>query len=460
MGSKISCCVEPPSPRTSRKYRAGGGSSTDNFYTHHLDDESFVNSNHGLFAVAGVCGGGSWLREESTILQHISEREPDDVNQDPSSHPTKGSLFMERSQSDMKIREYRRSMYEAAYLPTVPYSDSCPILVGQNGTVVKKASSCSTIYIDDSTISQPNLKNTIKCISLAVYYHIVNRRLQRKEARAGDASGFSVAGSSASVGNHAAHDLPLPAVAQPATSETSNGTCVGRMPNRLLSGIHGSSAVAAASSGNGSVGSSGEDRVMEIFDEKLHPLNREGVPRDYDRQNPEHRHIYRFIRTLFNAAQLTAECAIITLVYIERLLTYAELDICPSNWRRIVLGAILLASKVWDDQAVWNVDYCQILKDATVEDMNELERQFLECLQFNINVPSSVYAKYYFDLRTLALANDLHLPLQPLSRERANKLEALSRLAEDRLVDTKRTARRWTSLDRFISSPRSTVVLS
>ena len=54
---------------------------------------------------------------------------------------------------------------------------------------------------------------------------------------------------------------------------------------------------------------------------------------------------------------------------------------------------------------------------------NELERQFLEMLQFNINVPSSVYAKYYFDLRALADAHDLSFPLEPLSRERAAKLE-------------------------------------
>ncbi|XP_018878137.1 cyclin-Y-like protein 1 isoform X2 [Gorilla gorilla gorilla] len=190
-----------------------------------------------------------------------------------------------------------------------------------------------------------------------------------------------------------------------------------------------------------------------------HKEQREKVPEEYFKHDPEHKFIYRFVRTLFSAAQLTAECAIVTLVYLERLLTYAEIDICPTNWKRIVLGAILLASKVWDDQAVWNVDYCQILKDITVEDMNEMERHFLELLQFNINVPASVYAKYYFDLRSLADDNNLNFLFAPLSKERAQNLEAISRLCEDK--DLCRAAmRRSFSADNFIGIQRSKAILS
>ncbi|XP_061774151.1 cyclin-Y-like protein 1 isoform X2 [Nerophis ophidion] len=234
--------------------------------------------------------------------------------------------------------------------------------------------------MDDSTVSQPNLKSTIKCVTLAIYYHIKNRDSHRS---------------------------------------------------------------------------------LDIFDEKMHPLSREPVADDYLRIDPEHKVIYRFVRTLFSAAQLTAECAIVTLVYLERLLTYAELDICPANWKRIVLGAILLASKVWDDQAVWNVDYCQILKDISVEDMNEMERHFLELLQFNINVPASVYAKYYFDLRQLADDNNLSFPLEPLNNQRAQKLEAISRLCEDKYKDLSRVSlRRSLSADNLLGIRRPNAVLS
>ncbi|KAL6043746.1 hypothetical protein STEG23_018513, partial [Scotinomys teguina] len=293
--------------------------------------------------------------ERKTVEWILSEEEDLNMEFNPSDHPRASTIFLSKSQTD--VREKRKSLFINHHPP---------------GQTSRKYSSCSTIFLDDSTVSQPNLKYTIKCVALAIYYHIKNRDPD------------------------------------------------GRM-------------------------------LLDIFDENLHPLSKSEVPPDYDKHNPEQKQIYRFVRTLFSAAQLTAECAIVTLVYLERLLTYAEIDICPANWKRIVLGAILLASKVWDDQAVWNVDYCQILKDITVEDMNELERQFLELLQFNINVPSSVYAKYYFDLRSLAEANNLSFPLEPLSRERAHKLEAISRLCEDKYKDLRKpTRKRSASADNLI----------
>lgn len=364
MGNTLTCCVSPnASPKLGRR---AGPAEPD------YESEVYEAAAGDAVAVAPAPAAAVEPAEldfgagEGHHLQHISDREmPEDLalESNPSDHPRASTIFLSKSQTD--VREKRKSNHLNHVSP---------------GQLTKKYSSCSTIFLDDSTVSQPNLRTTIKCVTLAIYYHIKNR----------DAN-----------------------------------------------------------------------RSLDIFDERSHPLTREKVPEEYFKHDPEHKFIYRFVRTLFSAAQLTAECAIVTLVYLERLLTYAEIDICPTNWKRIVLGAILLASKVWDDQAVWNVDYCQILKDITVEDMNEMERHFLELLQFNINVPASVYAKYYFDLRSLADDNNLNFLFAPLSKERAQNLEAISRLCEDKYKDLCRAAmRRSLSADNFIGIQRSNAILS
>lgn len=56
-------------------------------------------------------------------------------------------------------------------------------------------------------------------------------------------------------------------------------------------------------------------------------------------------------------------------VYIERLLIYAEIDICPTNWKRIVFGAIVLAFKYWHDLNISNSIFCQICKGITVKNL-------------------------------------------------------------------------------------------
>uniref|UniRef100_A0A2K6PL18 Cyclin-like domain-containing protein n=1 Tax=Rhinopithecus roxellana TaxID=61622 RepID=A0A2K6PL18_RHIRO len=273
-------------------------------------------------------------------LQHVSHREmPEDLalESNTSDHPRASTIFLSKSQTD--VREKRKSNHLNHVSP---------------GQLTKKYSSCSSIFLDDRTVSQPNLRTAVKCVTSEIYYHVKNR----------DAN-----------------------------------------------------------------------RSLDISDERSHPLTREKVSQEYFKHDPEHKFIYRFVPILFSAAQLTAECTAVTLVYLEKFLTYAEIDTCPTNWKRIVLGAVLLASKVLYDQAVWTVDYCQILRDITVEDMNEMERHFSELLQFNINVPARFV------------------------KERARNLEAISRLCEDKDWCAAATRRSF-SADNFIGIQHSKAILS
>uniref|UniRef100_H0VZ13 Cyclin N-terminal domain-containing protein n=1 Tax=Cavia porcellus TaxID=10141 RepID=H0VZ13_CAVPO len=215
--------------------------------------------------------------------------------------------------------------------------------------LMRKYSSYSTIWTDESILSQPNHRNIVQCMRLAVYYHIKYR----------DAN-----------------------------------------------------------------------RPLDIFDERLHLLTKEKLPEDYFEHDPEHECIYRFVAIIFNAAWLPTECAIMTLVR-ERLLSYAKVDFCPANWKRIVLGAILVACKVWHDKAVWNTDFCQILKNLALKDINQLEKHYLCLLEFNVNVSASIYAKYYFDLPSLADHGNMYFVSAPLTKERAQKLEAISRYCKN-----------------------------
>ncbi|XP_017733806.1 PREDICTED: putative cyclin-Y-like protein 3 [Rhinopithecus bieti] len=163
----------------------------------------------------------------------------------------------------------------------------------------RKYSSCSTILLDNSTVSKPDLRHTLESVTLAIYYNIKHRYTNRS---------------------------------------------------------------------------------LAIFDEPIHPLSQGNSPGKSFEDDPKRNCIFRYFCTLFQVTKLTAPRAIVALVYIERLLTSANIDLCPTNWKKIVRGAMLLASKVWRNRGLWSVDDSQNPQDVAVENMSKMEKCFLELL--------------------------------------------------------------------------------
>lgn len=160
-------------------------------------------------------------------------------------------------------------------------------------------------------------------------------------------------------------------------------------------------------------------------------------------QIPSLEKITGFFKMVFEKCQIEKECIIITLVYIERLVkaTKGRLAIRPGNWRSILFACMVMASKVWDDLSMWNVDFSQVSAEFDLQRINELELALLSALEYSVKVPASEYAKYYFHLRSmmarLGFHNNTSSVLMPLDIQGAKKLELateeyeLSRMKED-----------------------------
>ncbi|KAM8791719.1 cyclin-Y-like protein 1 [Rhynchonycteris naso] len=160
------------------------------------------------------------------------------------------------------------------------------------------------------------------------------------------------------------------------------------------------------------------DRSMHIFDERFYPLK----------------------------------------VLLKRLLVSAEIDICPKNWRRLVLAAACLAYKISDDQDFLDMNYTQETLGIAVEERNNMVEELEDLLHYNIEISKKVYCECYFEFR-MSVYKDLDFEFNPLNKERARELKAFSRVCGDE--DLHRSVlRRPVSADNLTVTQRSRAVLS
>lgn len=116
--------------------------------------------------------------------------------------------------------------------------------------------------------------------------------------------------------------------------------------------------------------------------------------------------IYHFAHQLFKQVQLSSECSIVCLIYVERLMEVAKVPLLADTWRPIFLCGLLLASKVWQDLSSWNVEFATVYPQYTLDAINKLELLYLKMAKWNLHISTSLYAKYYFALRSLLEKKD------------------------------------------------------
>lgn len=124
---------------------------------------------------------------------------------------------------------------------------------------------------------------------------------------------------------------------------------------------------------------------------------------------PTEEEIYEFGHQLFKSVQLSSECSIVCLIYIERLMEVAKVPLVSRTWRTIFMCGLLLASKVWQDLSSWNIEFASVYPQFSLEAINRLEVQFLKMIKWDLYISSSLYAKYYFALRSILEKQDFRV---------------------------------------------------
>lgn len=175
------------------------------------------------------------------------------------------------------------------------------------------------------------------------------------------------------------------------------------------------------------------------------------------REIPAVKYIYSFLKQVFEVGQFNPECCVIMLVYINRLIGVTGVPLTQSNWKPVSISSLVLAQKVWDDTPLINADFSILYPVLTVKEINYLERKVLDLLEFKLSVSPSLYAQYYFELRSICEENAMNF--RPLTKLQMRKLEKRSHLSEQYQKKKYHYKKRTMTIDQ-IAPPVARLVLS
>jgi hypothetical protein len=147
-----------------------------------------------------------------------------------------------------------------------------------------------------------------------------------------------------------------------------------------------------------------------------------------DRSSYESPFFSYFLFTYFRIHKYSScsnECFILALIYIDRLIQRNNFLLTELNVHRVVITAILLAAKFFDD-AYYNNAYYSKVGGVLVSEMNGLEVDFLFRINFSLHVTPDVFDKYRAELVSHSLSAGLTMPPQQQQQQQLQTLDMQS----------------------------------
>jgi len=146
---------------------------------------------------------------------------------------------------------------------------------------------------------------------------------------------------------------------------------------------------------------------------------------------PSESDIRECITNLHQLAGFSPGCLVVSLIYIERLRRTSGAQMLASTWQPMLLIALIVAQKVWEDKRHMNAGFVHICPDLTVPLLNQLEFDFLTQLDYHVGVRAAVYTDWYFKICSLCERSNYRM--KPLDADEAARLELQALSYEENL---------------------------
>jgi len=104
--------------------------------------------------------------------------------------------------------------------------------------------------------------------------------------------------------------------------------------------------------------------------------------------------IYEYINRIVLCSNCSEECFVLALIYIERWVQENPgVFVNAYNVHRLILTSVMIAHKYLDDESLDNSYYCRV-GGLSLKEINELEREFLLMINFNLHVENELFTAW------------------------------------------------------------------